>query len=49
MARVLVFRRSGLAALGGALMLLTPLAVAELFCSDPDAIVAGLTNNFHER
>jgi len=42
-------RRSGLAALGVALMLPATPSVAELFCSNHDAIVAGLTDSFHER
>jgi hypothetical protein len=49
MALAPAFHTSGLAAVGLALMLPATPAVAELFCSDHDAIVAGLTDSFHER
>ena len=49
MALMLAFRRCGLVALSLVLPLSVPPALAQLFCSDHDAIIAGLTDNFQEQ
>lgn len=49
MALASAFHSSWQAAFGLGLMLPATPAAAELFCSDHDAIVAGLADSFHER